>query len=65
MKKECKDLRGRRYWKYFYGEGSQYYKNAKKSMPEIRIIKMVLKLLSGGNCGVENYPPKALKPLKQ
>jgi hypothetical protein len=65
MKKESKDLRGRLYWRYFYGEGSQCYKNAKLRMLEIRIIKMVLNLLRGGICRVENYPPKALKPLKQ
>ena len=65
MKKESKDLRGRLYWRYFYGEGSQRYKNAKKlNNPEIRIIKMVLNLLRGGICRVENYPPKALKSLE-
>jgi hypothetical protein len=47
------------------GKDPNIIKMRKKSMPEIRIIKIVLKLLSGGNCGVENYPPKALKPLKQ
>jgi hypothetical protein len=65
MKKESKDLRDRLYWRYIYGEGSQSCKNAKKlNNPEIRIIKMVLNLLRGGICRVENYPPKALKPLK-
>jgi hypothetical protein len=47
------------------GKDPNVIKMQKLIMTEIRIIKMVLNLLRGGICGVENYPSKALKPLKQ